>query len=412
MSLITPVTTKIPERSPHPPAWRWARLTEVAKLESGHTPSRKNPEYWGGAVLWLSLKDMQRLAGRYVLDTVDKPTMLGIENSSARLLPAGTVALCRTASVGKVAILGREMATSQDFVDWVCGPQLDPEYLYWALSCSSAAFDVEKQGSTHKTIYMPTLERLNVLLPPLDEQHRIAALLDKADAIRRKRQEAIALTEQLLRSTFLEMFGDPFINPKRWALAPLHELATIGSGVMKGRDYTGIETIELPYMRVANVQDGYLALNDIKSITLPIADVEKYTLRYGDILLTEGGDPDKLGRGAVWRDQIASCVHQNHIFRVHPDRKRITSEYLCALLGSSHGKRYFLRAAKQTTGIATINRTQLSEFPVLLPPLELQIDYSRFVAAHERLTQRYHQLIAEQDTLFQSLVQRAFSGQL
>jgi type I restriction enzyme S subunit len=207
---------KAPNSARLPPAWDWVPLIEVAKLESGHTPSRKHPEYWGGEIQWLSLKDIQGLNGRYVYETADKPTILGIENSSARLLPAGTVALCRTASVGKVVILGREMATSQDFVDWVCGPRVSPEFLYWALSCSSAAFNIEKQGSTHKTIYMPTLERLSLLLPPLDAQHRIAAILDKADAIRRKRQEAIALTEQLLRSTFLEMFGDPVTNPKRW----------------------------------------------------------------------------------------------------------------------------------------------------------------------------------------------------
>ena len=249
-------------------------------------------------------------------------------------------------------------------------------------------------------------------LPPLEEQRRIVKVLDKADAIRRKRQEAIALTEQLLRSTFLEMFGDPVTNPKHWPFESLTHLAMIGSGVMKGRDYTGIETVERPYMRVANVQDGYLALDDIKTIELPVSEVEKYTLRHGDILLTEGGDPDKLGRGAVWREQVSSCVHQNHIFRVHPDRTRLTSEYLCALLGSAHGKRYFLKAAKQTTGIATINRTQLSEFPVLLPPLKLQQQYSEFVAAHERLTQRYQHLADEQNTLFNSLVQRAFSGQL
>ena len=202
---------------PAPRGWRWALLRDVARLESGHTPSRREPSYWeGGAIPWLSLKDMRAIEGRYVTDTADKPTQAGIDNSSARVLPKGTVAFCRTASVGKVAILGRAMATSQDFANWVCGPEILPEYLFEALRASSAQFDKEKQGTTHKTIYMPVLESFRVLLPPKEEQRRIADILDKADAIRRKRAEAIALTDELLRSTFLEMFGDPVTNPKRW----------------------------------------------------------------------------------------------------------------------------------------------------------------------------------------------------
>lgn len=208
------------------------------------------------------------------------------------------------------------------------------------------------------------------------------------------------------------MFGDPVTNPKRWPVEELQQIATIGSGVAKGKDYAGVQTVERPYMRVANVQDGYLDLRDVKTIVVSVADAEKCTLQFGDVLLTEGGDPDKLGRGAVWRGQIASCIHQNHIFRVRPDRERLTSEYLCALLGSAYGKRYFLRAAKQTTGIATINRTQLGAFPVIVPPIELQRRYSEFVFAHEGTCARYQLLQAEANALFNSLVHRAFSGQL
>ena len=165
-------------------------------------------------------------------------------------------------------------------------------------------------------------------------------------------------------------------------------------------------------MRVANVQDGYLALDDIKNIEMLAAEADRYMLRYGDILLTEGGDPDKLGRGAIWRDQIPSCVHQNHIFSVRPDGERLTPEFLSALFGSAHGKRYFLRAAKQTTGIASINRTQLSEFPVLVPPLKLQRYYTEFAGVYERTRSRYQLSLKEHENLFNSLVQRAFTGHL
>ena len=111
-------------------------------------------------------------------------------------------------------ILGCDMATSQDFVNWVCGPRLLPEYLFYAFCNSESEFDRLQQGTTHKTIYMPIAEQFAVLLPPVPEQHRIAAILDKADVIRHKREEGIRLTEKLLRSTFLEMFGDPAKNDR------------------------------------------------------------------------------------------------------------------------------------------------------------------------------------------------------
>ena len=165
MSSLTPIATK-PTYEP-PEGWRWALLGDVARLESGHTPSRRVPEYWeNGDVPWLSLKDIRDLVGKVVLHTMDRPTQRGIDNSSARLLPPGTVAFCRTASVGKSAILGREMATSQDFVNWVCGPELDPDYLYYALRSSGRFFEKAKQGSTHKTIYVPIVKQFKVMLPP------------------------------------------------------------------------------------------------------------------------------------------------------------------------------------------------------------------------------------------------------
>ncbi len=124
------------------------------------------------------------------------------------------------------------------------------------------------------------------------------------------------MTEDLLRSVFLEMFGDPVTNPKGWEEAALTDVAEIVSGVTKGRKLGGKQTVFAPYLRVANVQDGYLNLSEIKEIEVLPTDIEKYRLLDGDILLTEGGDPDKLGRGTVWREHIEGCIHQNHIFRV------------------------------------------------------------------------------------------------
>jgi type I restriction enzyme S subunit len=291
--------------------------------------------------------------------------------------------------------------------------RLLPRYLFhWVRTPMFVADMVKKAtGASYPAVSDRIVLDSEVPAPPLAQQRRIADILDKADAIRRKRKEAIALTEELLRSAFLEMFGDPVTNPKGWPVKPLGELADAASGVTKGKRYDGQTMVTLPYMRVANVQDGHLVLDEIKTITVSEEDGRRYQLRVGDVLLTEGGDPDKLGRGTVWRGEIANCIHQNHIFRVRPSSE-VRSEYLSAMIGSERGKRYFLRAAKQTTGIATINMTQLKAFPVLLPPVALQAEYGAFIeraAAARGTFQRRGDMV---DDLFNSLVARAFSGEL
>jgi type I restriction enzyme S subunit len=129
--------------------------------------------------------------------------------------------------------------------------------------------------------------------------------------------------------------------------------------------------LTLPYLSVANVKDGYLALAQVKTMRVTQADVDRYSLRAGDVLFTEGGDADKLGRGCVWHGEISPCLHQNHVFAVRPVRE-LRAEYLAAYAASAAGKVYFLSAAKRTTNLASINSSQLREMPVPLPPCEEQ----------------------------------------
>src|SRR5439155_1330918 len=112
-----------------PLGWAWHTLTDLARLETGHTPSREHPEWWQGSIPWIALPDIRKLDGKIAFEASEYTNAEGIANSSARVLPAATVVLSRTASVGFVTIMGREMATSQDFVNWVCGPELDPHFL-------------------------------------------------------------------------------------------------------------------------------------------------------------------------------------------------------------------------------------------------------------------------------------------
>ncbi|MCV2864421.1 restriction endonuclease subunit S [Albidovulum sediminicola] len=162
-----------------------------------------------------------------------------------------------------------------------------------------------------------------------------------------------------------------FDAPQGWTLVPLSEVATVQTGLAMGKAVNS-EALELPYLRVANVQDGHLDLEVIKTVTVSPSDVDRFSLQPGDVLFTEGGDFDKLGRGTVWRGEIPNCLHQNHVFAVRPSPSKLLPEFLAALASSAHGRRYFQLSSKQSTNLASINSTQLKEFPVPLPSLDLQ----------------------------------------
>jgi type I restriction enzyme S subunit len=206
---VVPVAVP-PTRDAPPPGWQWRKLTEVARLESGHTPSRSRPDWWGGDVSWISLTEIRALDGQWVESTRLRTNAAGIANSAARILPRGTVCYSRTASVGFVAIMAKPMATSQDFANWVCGDSLDPEFLMHALILARKELRDLATGATHKTIYMPTLESFHVCAPDIDAQRRIVRDLKKrlaeASALRAaldaQQEELAMLPQRLLAQAF------------------------------------------------------------------------------------------------------------------------------------------------------------------------------------------------------------------
>ncbi|MBK8997356.1 MAG: restriction endonuclease subunit S [Myxococcales bacterium] len=362
-------------------------------------------------VNWIMIGDAVE-GSKYIATTKKRIRVEGISRS--REVKPGDFLLTNSMSFGHPYIL----ATSGCIHDgWlVLSPRnenVDQNYFYHLLGSPIlyAQFERLAAGAVVKNLNSELVRGVRVPLPPLPEQRRIADILDKADAIRRKRKEAIALTEELLRSAFLEMFGDPVTNPKGWEVKALVELADIATGVTKGKKYGDKPMVTLPYMRVANVQDGHLVLDEVKTITVSEEDGRRYLLQVGDVLLTEGGDPDKLGRGTVWRGEVPNCIHQNHIFRVRPS-DGVRSEFLSAIISSERGKRYFLRAAKQTTGIATINMTQLKAFPVLVPPRKFQAEFVLLQARIDAFRTRLTLGVKQFDQLFTSLVDGAFRGEL
>lgn len=230
-------------------------------------------------------------------------------------------------------------------------------------------------GSRMPRTDMKVLLSMQVPLPPIDEQRRIVAILNRAAKIEGLRGRAAERLREFVPALFARMFGSAREIRERFRCLPLREVAEIASGATKGRRIAPSQGVRVPYLRVANVQDGFLDLREVKTMEIRRGEEQKYALAVGDLVMTEGGDIDKLGRAAVWTGELDYCAHQNHVFRVRPARDVVLTDYLRDVVGSEYGKGYFLSVAKRTTGIASINKSQLGGFPVPLPPLEMQARY-------------------------------------
>jgi type I restriction enzyme S subunit len=208
---IVPVT--VPPTLDNPPAgWQWYKVTDLARLESGHTPSRSRPDWWGGDVSWISLTEIRALDGHWVESTQLRTNAAGIANSAARILPRGTVCFSRTASVGFVAVMAKPMATSQDFANWVCGDGLDPEFLMHALIRARKELRDLATGATHKTIYMPTLKSFHICAPDINTQRRIVRDLKQRLAEASKLRAALAAQQAELTKLPQRLLAQAFEN--------------------------------------------------------------------------------------------------------------------------------------------------------------------------------------------------------
>ena len=266
----------------------------------------------------------------------------------------------------------------------------------------------EAHGATMKHLTKPVFDALPFYLPSIEEQRRIAATLDKVTDLISKRRQQLDKLDELVKARFVEMFGDTVINPHELPSVCLSNFADIVSGITKGRKTSGEELFEVPYMAVSNVKSGYIDWTTVKTIEATKSEIEQYRLQSFDVLMTEGGDPDKLGRGAIIQNPPKDCIHQNHIFRVRVDSSRLLPQYLEEYLQHPKAKKYFLSCAKQTTGIASINMTQLRNLPVLLPSLEQQKQFSAIVEQIDQHKLTIQRSLDKMETLKKALMQQYF----
>jgi type I restriction enzyme, S subunit len=206
------------------------------------------------------------------------------------------------------------------------------------------------------------------------------------------------------------------VIPVTWCWEKLVNIADLVGGVTKGRNFKGRTTIHVIYLRVANVQDGFLDLEEIKEIEVLPEDIDKYRLDYGDILFTEGGDRDKLGRGTIWRNEIDGCIHQNHVYRARLYSSEILPEYISLATKTEYSKDYFFNNASQTVNLASINMTTLGKLPIAIPPIAEQKaicdKVNKAFKILDSLRSSYQLTIEEINQLDRSILAKAFRGEL
>lgn len=413
------LSTKVAARpDAHPDAHSptWERLGDLCETSTGGTPSRGNSELFRGTTPWVKSGE---LPDGLVTKTEEAISDQAFCRCNVRLLPKGTLLMAMYgATVGKLGILGMPAATNQAVCAITPNSSLDRDYLfYWLLSIRQELI-ADSFGGAQPNISQSVIRNLSIPIVPTREQRRLAAhLRDQLAEVAKARAaaEAQIAAAQVLPAAHLRAIFDGSAL-KKWPIKALADVAEISGGVTLGRDFRGRLTRQVPYLRVANVKDGWLDLSHVKEVEATEAEIDDCRLGFGDLLLTEGGDPDKLGRGTYWQEQLPECIHQNHIFRVRFDLAAFDPAFAASQVGSPYGKAYFLAHAKQTTGIATINRTVLSKFPFLVPPFVEQRAVAARLEAEKReatsLTAALAEKLTALDHLPAALLREAFNGRV
>ena len=304
-------------------------------------------------------------------------------------------------------------------------------WIYWLLQ--TLQLDEGTDESAVPGLNRETAYSRYVLVPPLAQQRAIADYLDREtarlDALVAAKERVLGLLAEKRRALItravirgldphapLRDSGVPWLGeiPARWEATRLKFVADVQTGIALGKSFGNKLVREYSYLRVANVQDGYLDLTEVKSIALPDKEAILYHLQVGDVLMNEGGDADKLGRGAIWTGQISPCLHQNHVFAVRP--QRISPNWLNYWALSNVAKAYFESHAKKSTNLASISASNLSEMPLLMPPSQEQkgvVDHiTRYTSKIDRVCDATKRTIALLKERRSALIAAAVTGQI
>ncbi len=289
---------------------------------------------------------------------------------------------------------------------------LFPRFLFYFMDKHVSVLRQQAIGGVIKYIKLENLTEAKIPLPPLETQRKIVAVLDKAQELIDLRKAQIEKLDEFLRSVFLDMFGDPVLLVKKWPVTILEKISDIQGGLTlsnKRQDYE----MTIPYLRVANVYRERLNLSEIKVVGLTSNEFKRLKLEKGDVLIVEGhGNSSEIGRSAIWDGSIIDCVHQNHLIRVRLNQTVMSPMFLSFIINSTYGKAYFQSESHTTSGLNTISTGKVKLFKCPLPPVLLQTRFASFAESIEKQKTLMQQGLTEMENNFNSLMQRAFRGEL
>lgn len=378
-------------------------LGDIVTFVGGGTPDRKKEEYWGGEIPWATVKVFN--SGNLLKKPQESITQIGLKSSAANLIKAGTLIIPTRMALGKAAIASVDMAINQDLKAVIPNTNIDTRYLLWYFIANSRKIDEMGKGATVKGVTLDQLRQLKINIPALEEQRRIAAILDKAEALRAKRRKAIAKLDLLLQSVFLEMFD---VKDSGWAEVNVGDITDVQGGLQLSTAREKIEN-KKPYLRVANVYRNRLDLSEIKYFGVTDSEFLRTKLEKNDILIVEGhGNPDEIGRSAIWDGSVKDCTHQNHLIRCRINTNKVLPEYLNFYMNSDLGKFHLKKSSNTTSGLNTISVSKVRSLPVILAPIDEQKKWVNFQNKIEKMKNLHKVQLKFNDSLIYSLQSQYF----
>jgi len=383
-------------------SWPLVKLRDCCEVVGGATPKREVPEYWDSPdVPWVTPKDVSDLASPTLEDAPEYISVVGFKSCSTSMLPKGSVLVTSRAPIGNIAIAGRDLCTNQGFKSLIPGKSVDGLYLYYCMKHSSQRLQALGNGATFKEVSKKIVEEFEIPLPPLPEQKRIAAILDKADAIRRKRHQAIQLADDFLRAVFLDMFGDVIEGAEN--VVRLSDVAVLDAPMVDPRVDEYIDLIHIGPDRIEK-KIGKL----LPALTAREEGLISKKFLFDDRYVLYSKIRPYLRKCAM-AEGVGLCSAD--MYPVRPVEGLATKEFLWMLLLSDFFTAY-TESLPARANIPKLNREELEAFTFSLPEYSQQLKFSSIVRTTNIASQRVVESAAYVDGAFESLSQKAFSGQL
>ena len=380
-----------------------AKLGDFFTIASGGTPDKRNPSYYeNGTIPWVKTGDLKN---QYVPAGIECITEEGLNNSSAKLFPPNTVLVAMYgATIGACSILTYEAATNQACAAFLPNKNVLPTYLYYFLSSKRDQFVKDGVGGAQPNISAGYLKNVQFDLVPVRQQEVIVERLDKVENLIALRKEQLAKLDQLVKSRFIELFGTYPNNPMGWETGTIREIV---ADVRYGSSRPAVDGGKYPYLRMNNITyGGELDLTDTKRIDVPENELDKCTVRRGDVLFNRTNSKELVGKTCVYnRDEM--MVLAGFIIRVRVT-ERVLPEFLSAFLNTDFSKQMLLGMCKTAIGQANINAQEMQNIGLYLPPIELQRQFVRFKEQTDKAKLAIQQSLGKLELLKKSLMQKYF----